>query len=140
MKGEQVVQILDHVAITVSCSTCSAEYGVPASVVLEGQRAIAPGCPGCSDYECEARYVATLVDPQALAALEAAWAAFEASVTSHGGVGATLVALPTVTRPTPDEAAEGARRAKAVQRWEGEGGRCLDRRTPARAVGVQTHH
>ena len=122
------MSILDHVAIRVRCGACSGEYDVPASVVLQGQQAIAPGCPGCSDYECEARFVATLADQQALAALEAAWAAFEASVASHGGLGARLVAVPAVTRPTHAEATETARRAKAVQRWESEGGRFLDRR------------
>jgi hypothetical protein len=127
------MNILDHVAIRVRCAVCSGEYCVPASVVLQGQEAIAPGCPGCSDYECEARFVATLADPQALAALQAAWAAFEGSVTSHGGVGATLVAVPAVT-PTRDEAVERIRRARAIQRWESEGGRWLERRTPRPAT------
>ena len=56
------MDILDHVAIRVRCGVCSSEYSVPASVVLEGQLATASGCPGCSDYECEARFVATLAD------------------------------------------------------------------------------
>ena len=123
------MNILDHVAIRIRCGVCSGEYSVPASVVLEGQRAIAPGCPGCSDYECEARFVATLADPQALAALQAAWATFEASATSLGAVGVTLAAVPAVARPTLEEAAERTRRVKAIQRWENEGGRCLERRT-----------
>lgn len=126
------MNILDHVAIRVRWGVCSSEYSVPASVVLEGQRAIAPGCPGCFDYdyECEAQFVATLVDPQTLAALQVAWAAFEASVTSHGGVGVTLVAVPAAARPALEEATERIRAVKAVQRWENEGGRCLERRTP----------
>ncbi|HUJ29220.1 MAG TPA: hypothetical protein VLW85_24540 [Myxococcales bacterium] len=117
------MSILDHVAIRVPCPVCSGEYDVPASVVLDGQKAIAPGCPGCSDYECEPRFVATLVDPQALAVLEAAWARFEASVVSHGGSGVALVAVPTTARPNPDDASARIWRRKAIQRWENEGGR-----------------
>lgn len=56
------MNILDQVDVRVRCGVCAGEYAVPASVVLEGQQAIAPGCPGCSDYDCEARFVATLVD------------------------------------------------------------------------------
>ena len=129
------MNILDHVAIRIRCGVCSGEYSVPASVVLEGQQAIAPGCPGCSDYECEARFVATLVDPQALAALQAAWATFEASATSQGAVGVTLAAVPAAARPALEEATERIRAVRAVQRWENEGGRCLERRTPRSAVG-----
>lgn len=129
------MNILDHVAIRVRCGVCSGEYSVPASVVLEGQRAIAPGCPGCSDYECEARFVATLVDPQALVALQAAWATFEASATSQGAVSVTLAAVPAAARPALEEATERIRAVRAVQRWENEGGRCLERRTPRSAVG-----
>ena len=120
------MNILDHVAITVPCNLCSDEYNVPASVVFEGQRVIAGGCPGCSDYECEPRFVATLVDPQALAALEAAWARFEASVIAHGGAGAVLVALPAVVRSKLEEVTDKIYGAKAIQRWETEGGRCMD--------------
>lgn len=88
------MNILDQVAIRVRCGVCSGEYDVPASVVVEGQQAILHGCPGCSDYECEARFVASLADSQALSALQTAWAAFEASVTAHGGAGIILVGLP----------------------------------------------
>lgn len=98
------MSILDHVAIQVPCNLCSDEYQVPASVVLAGQQAIAPGCPGCSDYECESRFVAKLVDPRALAALQAAWEAFEASVIACGATGVTLVAVPLTAHPTLEEA------------------------------------
>ena len=83
---------------------------MPASVVLEGQKAIAPGCPGCSDSECEPRFVSGLADPQALAAPQAAWSSFEASVTSHGGAGVALVAAPD---PGFVDARQATRRAEA---------------------------
>ncbi len=116
------MNILDHVAISVPCPSCSGEFNVPASVVLYGQSATTPVCPGCSDYECESRFVATLVEPQALAELEAAWASFEASVTSHGGAGVTLVNVPIAAGPSLEQASARAWRAKALQRWENEGG------------------
>ncbi len=117
------MNILDHVAITVPCGVCGGEYDVPASVVAVGQNAIAPACPGCSDYECESRFVAGLVDRRALANLQAAWERFEASARSHGGCRVKLVALPA-------QQLEGARerrlRAKALQRWETDGGRTAE--------------
>lgn len=122
------MSILDHVAITVPCGACGGEFNVPASVVAAGQKAIAPRCPGCSDYECEARFVAGLVDPRALEDLQAAWARFEASATSHGGRSVVLVSVPLAAPPQLEEARERRLRAKAIQRWETEGGRIADPR------------
>jgi hypothetical protein len=122
------MNILDHVAIRVPCNVCSGELNVPASVVLEGLETMTPDCPGSSDYECESRFVATLADAQALKALQAAWAGFEASVRSHGGAGVMLVGLPIAPGPTLPGASERIWRAKAIQRWENEGGHLFERR------------
>ncbi len=119
------MNILDHVAIRVPCSVCSEEFTVPASVILEGEEAIVHGCPGCSDYECEARFVASLADQQAVEDLEAAWERFEASVRAHGAAGALLVGVPTTVAQTRDDRVW---RRKAIQRWENEGGHLLDGR------------
>ena len=124
------MNILDHVAIRVPCNTCSGELNVPASVVLEGLETMLPDCPGSSDYECESRFVATLADQQALEALQAAWVGVEASVRSHGGAGVMLVGLPIAgARHTLSEVSERIWRAKAIQRWENEGGHLYERRT-----------
>ncbi len=117
------MSILDHLAITVPCGVCGGDFNVPVSVVAVGQEAIAPRCPGCSDYECEARFVAGLVDRRALADLQAAWDQFEANATSHGGRGVVLVAVPAVPPLGLDDARERRLRARALQRWETDGGR-----------------
>ncbi|HZR07673.1 MAG TPA: hypothetical protein VFA79_03770 [Myxococcales bacterium] len=113
------MNILDYVAIRVRCAVCSSEYSVPASVVLAGQQAISHGCPGCSDYECEARFVATLVESQVLKDLQAAWAVLEENVAALGGAGVTLVAVPTAAPATREDQTERARGALA-QRGRGD--------------------
>ena len=66
------LDLLAHVDIEVACPVCAEPYGIPASTVLESQRLLAAGCPGNAIHECPPRYYATLLSPEALAALAAA--------------------------------------------------------------------
>lgn len=109
-----MLDILSHVEIEVVCSACEERYFVPASTVLESQQLMAAGCPGDSSYECAPEFYATLVEPEALAQLAAAWNRVEQSARTHGNA-----------RPVLDNAGrvdEKRAEARAIARWEDDGG------------------
>lgn len=114
-EGDAVTHdLLDHVDVVVACNLCNSTYTVAASLVREGQQLLASGCTGGSLYECVASYYASLVEPQVLDGLVAAWSSFERSASGHGGVGVVVRGDPRLSRePDLDD----------VERWENEGGR-----------------
>lgn len=107
--------LLDHVDVVVACNLCHSTYTVPASLVRTGQQILASGCTGGSLHECVASYYASLVEPEVLDALVAAWATFERSAGGHGGVGVVVRGAPRARSSDPDPS--------ALERWENEGGR-----------------
>jgi hypothetical protein len=109
--------LLSAIEIEVACNICNATYTVPASIVRESQRLLAEGCTGESLYECDASFLATLVEPAAIADLERAWASFQQNATAHGGMRVAVVANAASPRARDLD-------ARAVQRWENEGGCC----------------
>ena len=112
--------LLSRIEVVVACHVCDSTYAVPASIVRESQRILAEGCTGESTFECDASFYATLIEPEAIAELERAWARFQDSATHHGG---TRVAL---DRGRANASANDLDE-RAVQRWENEGGRCEHR-------------
>ena len=110
--------LLSHVEVEVGCNTCQTSYSVPGALIRDSQRILAAGCTGTSLFECDASYYATLIEPEVIANLERAWASFQQSATSHGGIGVALVCSET-NQETNTQAI-----APALQRWENEGGRC----------------
>ncbi len=117
----EVSALLDHVEVVVPCHHCGSTYTVPASLVRESQRVLAEGCSGSSLYECDASFYATLVEPGALDALANAWAVFCQSAATHGG---TEIMITTGDSSSPDPNFD----ARALQRWDNEGGRPPPRR------------
>jgi hypothetical protein len=83
--------LLSQVEVVVACNICDSTYSVPASVVRESQRLVAEDYCGESLFECDALYYATLIEAEAIADLERAWARFRESATSHGGMRIVVV-------------------------------------------------
>ena len=106
--------ILAHVDVEVSCSACAEQYQIPVSTVLESQRLIAAGCPGTSIHECPPRFYASLVDPDALAELTAAWSHVEQSARASGNARLVLDAGGATDVPPAQNV--------ALSRWEDDGG------------------
>jgi hypothetical protein len=121
MDAAEVSALLDHVEVVVPCHQCGSTYAVPASLVRESQRLLAEGCSGTSLYECDASFYATLIEPDALDALARAWAVFCQSAATHGG---TAITITTGDASGPDHDFD----ARAIQRWDDEGGRPPPRR------------
>lgn len=109
--------LLSRVEVVVCCNICQASYAIPGSMIRESQRLLAEGCTGTSLFECDASFYATLIEPEVIANLERAWASFQQSATSHGGIGVALVGAESNTLAVDPD-------ARALQRWENEGGRC----------------
>jgi hypothetical protein len=114
---ESEPDLLSQIKVVVACSVCGAPYSVPASIVRESQRLLAEDYCGESLFECDALFYATLIDAEAIADLERAWARFQKSATSHGGISVALVA-----RGSETDASD--RDECAPERWESEAGRC----------------
>ena len=113
---DATADLLGHLAIEVECCTCNTTSEVPAALVRDSQRLLAEGCSGTSLFECDASFYATLVAPDAVAALEHAWLAFRRSAASHGG---TRVMV-TATEP---HGFRSDSELRALARWEDDGGR-----------------
>lgn len=114
MDTHEVCALLEHVEVIVPCQSCGSTYAVPASVVRESQRMLEEGCSGSTLHECDASFYATLIDAAALDELACAWAAVCESATRHGG---TEIMFATAGADGLDVD------ARALQRWDNEGGR-----------------
>jgi hypothetical protein len=115
--NESNVDLLSQIEVVVACNICDSTYSVPASIVRESQRLLAEGYCGESRFECDALYYAMLIEAEAIADLERAWARFQKSATSHGGMSIAVVGTgPSIGATDLDE--------RGCQRWENEGGRC----------------
>jgi hypothetical protein len=111
---ESDADLLAHVEVVVACSVCDSSYSVPASVVRESQRLLAEDYCGESLFECDALYYATLIEAEAIADLERAWARFQESATSHGGMRIVVVGGENESGPCEHlRAALAERRARA---------------------------
>ncbi len=119
--AESPSDLLSHVEVEVNCSTCQTSYSIPGALIRDSQRLLAAGCTGTSLFECDASFYATLIEPEVIANLERAWASFQQSATSHGGIGVALVGS-EMDRETNTQAV--ALETRALQRCENEGGRC----------------
>lgn len=119
--SDEVSALLDRVEVVVPCHHCGSTYTVPASLVRESQRLLAEGCSGSSLYECDASFYATLIEPDALDALARAWAGVCQSAATHGG---TEIMIATGDASGPDYDFD----ARALQRWDNDGGRPPPRR------------
>jgi hypothetical protein len=115
--AKRTEDLLSAIDVVLTCSKCDATYSIPASFVRESQRILAEGCTGSSPFECNASFYANLIDPQVIAELERAWVSFQQSASSHGGIGVDL--------PRSDADSHAiAPDARALERWENEGGQC----------------
>jgi hypothetical protein len=114
---ESDADLLSQVEVVVGCSLCDSTYSVPASIVRESQRLVAEDYCGESLFECDALYYATLIEPDAIADLERAWARFQKSATSHGGM--RVVVGASGMNMGANELDE-----QTLQRWGNESGPC----------------
>lgn len=74
-----MTNIFENIDVHVRCANCTADFSVPAAVVLESQELLEGGCPG-SEFECTATLFAQLIDREALHRLAVAWADIQESV------------------------------------------------------------
>jgi hypothetical protein len=116
-RTESEPDLLSQIKVVVACEVCGTSYSVPASIVRESQRLLAEDYCSESLFECDALFYATLIDADAIADLERAWARFEESATSHGGTRIVVVAS------GPDVEA-GGRDVRTPERSENEADRC----------------
>jgi hypothetical protein len=111
---ESDADLLAQVEVVVACSVCDSTYSVPASIVRESQRLLAEDYCGESLFECDAQYYATLIEAEAIADLERAWARFQKSATSHGGMRIVVVGSENESGPCEHvRAASAEGRARA---------------------------
>lgn len=73
LKGYIVVNVLDYIAIRLSCPACGNAYNVPLSDILLSHEVVRAGCPVCHETECPPVFQIRLFDRAAIAELERAW-------------------------------------------------------------------
>ena len=116
---ESDADLLSQIEVVFVCNTCDSTYSVPASIVRESQRLVAEDYCGESLLECDALYYATLIDAEAIADLERAWAHFQESATSHGGIRVAVVGANTGATEIDERALQRLhRRVEGLQRTE----------------------
>jgi hypothetical protein len=84
---ESIQDLLDHVEVVIACDSCDSQHSVSVAIVRESQRILAEGCTGTSPFECDAAFYATLIEPEAIEALERAWVRFRQSANGAGALG-----------------------------------------------------
>lgn len=67
------MNLLDHVAIRLSCPVCGESYEVPLSDVVLSHDVVRTGCPVCHETECPPVFQTRLFDRSAIAQLDEAW-------------------------------------------------------------------
>lgn len=110
--------LLEYLQLVLPCNVCGSTYTIPASLVRDSQQAIADGCFGSGAITCDAEFYAGLLAPDAIAGLTRAWEAFRHSAEHLGGLGVALREAVVIVDPAEID-------RLAVQRWENEGGSCL---------------
>lgn len=124
--------LAQNVRLEVACPDCSESYAVPLEIVAESQRLLDESgpCAGMASYECPAPYFAALVNPETIAQLKRAVRTLVRDALGHGAR-AVLINAPTTTDSPPEaptldvpvkKVADAISLAKALARWENEGG------------------
>jgi hypothetical protein len=92
------MDILEAVAIELSCVACGSPYEITLRQVLLSQQMLHDGCPVPPSYttECPPLYYADLVDHDLIRDLERIWLQIETSARAAGG----KLLLPGEDRPT----------------------------------------
>lgn len=67
------MNVLDHIAIRLSCPACGEAYEVPLSDIMLSHEVVRTGCPVCHETECPPVFQIRLFDRAAIAELEEAW-------------------------------------------------------------------
>ncbi len=79
------MNILDHVAIRLSCNACGKSYEVPLRDVLLSHTLMRRGCPVAQETECPSPFQIRLFDREPIEALNSAWETLARRAHSDGG-------------------------------------------------------
>ncbi len=79
------MNVLDHIAIRLSCPACDKTYDVPLSDVLLSHEVVQTGCPVCHETECPPVFQIRLFDRAAIRGLEEAWTKVAERAERDGG-------------------------------------------------------